>query len=145
MVREWQILEDTLEHGAKKMIRRLLRFLRRKRKPRIISFDRSDFGFVHDAALDPRREWHDQSGECHRADGPAVECPDGTKAWYRHGKLHREDGPAVERPVWYAPLYYWNGQEMGKATYFKIGHYYLDGYEVPESWRKHVGFMRKSP
>ena len=35
--------------------------------------------------------------ECiHREDGPAIEWPDGTKAWYLNDKEHREDGPAVE-------------------------------------------------
>ena len=33
----------------------------------------------------------------HREDGPALECADGTKQWWRNGKLHREDCPAVER------------------------------------------------
>jgi hypothetical protein len=32
----------------------------------------------------------------HREDGPAVEYPDGGKAWYLNGELHREDGPACE-------------------------------------------------
>ncbi len=34
----------------------------------------------------------------HREDGPAVECYNGTKEWYRNRKLHRDnDMPAVER------------------------------------------------
>lgn len=31
----------------------------------------------------------------HRADGPAIEYADGTKAWYTNGQRHRSDGPAV--------------------------------------------------
>ena len=32
----------------------------------------------------------------HRTDGPAVQRPEGYKAWYLNGERHREDGPAVE-------------------------------------------------
>ena len=32
----------------------------------------------------------------HREDGPAVECVNGDKFWYRNDKCHREDGPAIE-------------------------------------------------
>lgn len=34
--------------------------------------------------------------QLHRLDGPAVEHPNGSKAWYQNGELHRLDGPAVE-------------------------------------------------
>jgi len=39
--------------------------------------------------------WHNEDGQLHREDGPAVE---GTsyKSWWINGQLHREDGPAVE-------------------------------------------------
>ena len=33
-----------------------------------------------------------------KADGTAIELPDGTKIWYRDGKRHRDDGPAVVLP-----------------------------------------------
>ena len=36
------------------------------------------------------------NGKLHRLDGPAVEYPDGYKAWYLNGERHREDGPAIE-------------------------------------------------
>jgi len=32
----------------------------------------------------------------HREDGPAVEFPDGYKAWYLNNKRHRQHGPAIE-------------------------------------------------
>ena len=32
----------------------------------------------------------------HREDGPAIEYPDGDKAWYLNGERHRMDGPAIE-------------------------------------------------
>jgi hypothetical protein len=32
----------------------------------------------------------------HRIDGPAIEWPNGYKAWYVDGKRHRSDGPAIE-------------------------------------------------
>ena len=37
-----------------------------------------------------------KNGKLHREDGPAIESPNGYKAWWINGKLHREDGPAVE-------------------------------------------------
>ena len=40
--------------------------------------------------------YYDEKGDRHREGGPALECADGTKAWYRKGDLHREDGPAYE-------------------------------------------------
>lgn len=43
-------------------------------------------------------EWFiENKGKRHREDGPAVECANGDKLWYRRGALHREDGPAIER------------------------------------------------
>ena len=42
------------------------------------------------------KEWHNQKGEQHREDEPAVIFPNGTKEWWLNGKLHREDGPAIE-------------------------------------------------
>ena len=38
----------------------------------------------------------DYSKQLHRVDGPAIEYPNGHKAWYLNGKLHRIDGPAIE-------------------------------------------------
>ena len=40
--------------------------------------------------------WRNKEGKLHRIHGPAIECSDGTKRWYKMGKLHRIDGPAVE-------------------------------------------------
>ena len=41
---------------------------------------------------------HLYAGSPHREDGPAVERPDGFKAWYFHGKCHRDgDLPAIIR------------------------------------------------
>ena len=37
-------------------------------------------------------------GELHRVYGPAIENPDGYRAWYQNGQLHRIDGPAIEWP-----------------------------------------------
>ena len=41
--------------------------------------------------------YHNQKGQLHREDGPAVEYSNGFKYWYKNGHLHREDGPAIER------------------------------------------------
>jgi hypothetical protein len=42
------------------------------------------------------RYWLNSEGQLHREDGPAVECADGSRAWYLNDQLHREDGPALE-------------------------------------------------
>jgi len=41
-------------------------------------------------------EYHNEAGQRHREDGPALEYPDGRKEWWLNGLLHRTDGPAVE-------------------------------------------------
>jgi hypothetical protein len=49
-------------------------------------------------------QWFDEQGQLHRADGPAIENPDGSRMWMCHGKEHRANGPAVETPdkkEWY--------------------------------------------
>ena len=40
--------------------------------------------------------WKNKDGKLHRLDGPAVECLNGYKAWYKNGLRHRLDGPARE-------------------------------------------------
>jgi hypothetical protein len=39
--------------------------------------------------------WHNEKGQYHREDGPAVIWENGLQEWYNDGVLHREDGPAV--------------------------------------------------
>lgn len=45
------------------------------------------------------KRWNTQCGHnkkgLHRVDGPAIEYPDGSYAWYLANQLHRADGPAV--------------------------------------------------
>jgi hypothetical protein len=41
------------------------------------------------------RRWHNEGGEYHRLDGPAIVADDGTEEWHINGELHRVDGPAV--------------------------------------------------
>ena len=53
--------------------------------------------------------WHNEDGQLHREDGPAVEQANGTKRWWLNGKLHREDGPAIEYASG-SKLWYHNGQ-----------------------------------
>jgi len=36
--------------------------------------------------------WHDENGEYHREDAPAVEYSDGYYDWCWHGKFHRDNG-----------------------------------------------------
>jgi len=40
------------------------------------------------------RRWRLPNGDFHRADGPAIEYPNGEKEWYINGKMHRKNGPA---------------------------------------------------
>ena len=42
------------------------------------------------------KRWHNEQGQLHRTDGPALIWPNGTQRWYIHGKLHRTDGPAID-------------------------------------------------
>jgi hypothetical protein len=43
-----------------------------------------------------RIEYHNEKGECHREDGPAIIFHNGNKYWCINANLHREDGSAVE-------------------------------------------------
>jgi len=56
----------------------------------------------------------------HREDGAAIECSNGSKAWYLNGKLHREDGPAVEcndgDKSWYLNGVYHTEEQFKKRT-----------------------------
>ena len=66
-------------------------------------------------------------GELHRIDGPAVELSDGTKEWFKNDKRHREDGPAIENngyKVWYL-----NGRFIEKG-------------ERPENWEELVNLYQ---
>lgn len=55
----------------------------------------------------------------HREDGPAVEWPNGEKAWYINGKLHREDGPAMESSSGFYDSWYINGKGLTKKEFLK--------------------------
>ena len=46
--------------------------------------------------IDGFKVWYNAKGKLHRLDGPAIEQPNGTKAWYVNGERHRLDGPAIE-------------------------------------------------
>jgi hypothetical protein len=43
----------------------------------------------------PQYQWHDDYGQYHRVNGPAVIWSNGDEEYYCHGKRHRVDGPAV--------------------------------------------------
>ena len=47
------------------------------------------------------RQWFDAKGLLHRRNGPAIECPDGSKHWWVHGRLHRASGPAIDNASGY--------------------------------------------
>ena len=40
--------------------------------------------------------YHNERGDLHREDGPAIEYTDGSKEWCINNLFHRIDGPAVE-------------------------------------------------
>ena len=67
-------------------------------------------------------------GQLHRVHGPAVERPNGYRAWYQNGLLHRLDGPAIE---------YTNGR---REWYQKDLLHRLDGpaIEYPDGRRWHI-------
>ena len=46
--------------------------------------------------FDDQIKYHNDLGQRHRLDGPAVEYTNGSKFWYQNGKYHRLDGPAFE-------------------------------------------------
>jgi len=73
----------------------------------------------------------------HREDGPAIECPNGDKSWWKNGNLHREgDLPAIE----YSDgdkFYYVHGElhrENGPARKFANGvkYFYLNNIKFSE-------------
>jgi len=45
---------------------------------------------------DGNKESFNLKGEYHRLDGPAIECSNGDKYWYKEDMFHREDGSAIE-------------------------------------------------
>ena len=55
-------------------------------------------------------------GQLHRVHGPAVERPNGYRAWYQNGLLHRLDGPAIERPDGYR-AWYIDGKKLTEAEW----------------------------
>jgi hypothetical protein len=80
--------------------------------------------------------WFNEKEQLHRKDGPAIEEPDGYKAWWSNGKRHRENGPAVEKPD--GSKEWWiNGQlhrEDGPAVEYPDGYkaWWSNGKQVTE-------------
>ena len=64
---------------------------------------------------DGYRAWY-LNGQLHRLDGPAVERPDGYRSWWQKGQLHRLDGPAIERPDGGCDWFF-NGQHLTQADW----------------------------
>ena len=89
------------------------------------------------------RTYRNSSGERHRHHGPAVECANGTKAWYQNDQPHRTDGPAIE---WGNGDKSWwlNGQRHrtdGPAIEYASGTkaWWLNGQQLSEK-ESHDGF-----
>ena len=67
---------------------------------------------------DGSREWRvdgDPDGAMHRVDGPAIEHPDGYRAWCLNDQLHRVDGPAVVGGDG-SEKWFLHGKEVSEAT-----------------------------
>ena len=62
------------------------------------------------------KEWFLNGDDLHREDGPAVELPDGYKAWYINNRLHRLDGPALEWPDG-RTFWFLNGQQATEEEF----------------------------
>lgn len=75
----------------------------------LLSLDHSvdEYGTLH---------YYNALGQRHRVHGPAVEYPDGIRAWWQNGQRHRVDGPAIEFPdgrcAWYI-----NGKVLTRAEW----------------------------
>ena len=75
--------------------------------------------------------WRNEKDQLHREDGPAMECANGDKFWYRNNQRHREDGPANEyadgNKTWYlnGKLHRVDGPAMECANGSKF--WYLNG------------------
>ena len=69
---------------------------------------------------DGTARYYNALGQIHRAHGPAVERPDGYRAWYQNGQRHRIDGPAVEYEDEYR-AWYINGKELTEAEWQQAG------------------------
>jgi hypothetical protein len=71
-----------------------------------------------------RIEYHNEYGQRHRTDGPALEWNDGVKAWYINGELHREDGHVREWSFgyreWYLNGEFYSSEEEWKQEVTKI-------------------------
>ena len=51
---------------------------------------------VNITLADGTKEWHNEKGQLHREDGPAVEWINGDKEWWINDRLYRKSGPAIE-------------------------------------------------
>jgi hypothetical protein len=60
--------------------------------------------------------YENENGKFHRTDGPAIEIPNGIKAWIVNGEYHREDGPARVGPNGIVD-YYLNGKKYTKEDW----------------------------
>ena len=83
------------------------------------------------------QEWYNINDQLHRADGPALECADGSKEWFTNGQRHRLDGPAVDSADG-SKHWYKNGQrhrEDGPAVEYPNGRksWYLHGVRLSEA------------
>ena len=88
------------------------------------------------------KKWYNKDGKLHRADGPAIEYPSGSKEWYLNGKLHRTDGPAAEYPNGYkawsldGKLHRTDGPAVEYANGTK--YWYLNGKELSKELHKEL-------
>jgi hypothetical protein len=64
---------------------------------------------------------HNEKGQYHRTDGPAIFYVDGSQEWYINGKRHRVDGPAYTgingyQEWWINNKLYFDNKSFQQAT-----------------------------
>ena len=90
--------------------------------------------------------YYNAHGQLHRVYGPAVERPNGYRAWFQNDRLHRLDGPAFEHPDGHR-AWFRNGQRHrvdGPAVEYTSGHraWFFNGNGLTEAeWRQAVASM----
>ena len=82
------------------------------------------------------KRWHNEAGQFHRTDGPAIIYANGEQHWYFNDKLHRTDGPAIIWPNG-DQFWYFNGEYHrtdGPAYMSADGYqsYYIHGNPLTE-------------
>jgi hypothetical protein len=91
------------------------------------------------------KRYCNKNGQLHRLDGPAIEYPDGYKAWYQNGKPYRLNGPAIEysdgSKSWYqdGQLHRLDGPAVECSDGTRLWYFKGEGPLHPLEWLKLIG------